>query len=497
MNKVYFSFPQVRTFVMLGALLTPLLIVPPSLADETAGHVAEGLPETNIANGFADLIEAVKPAVVNISVTGTVSSSRGAPGFRGQSPELEEFFKRFFGDEFKMPEGEQGLPFERKTTAVGSGFVIDPEGLVVTNNHVIEGADEIEVVFDDGTRIPAELKGIDAKTDLALLEIKGDSPFPFVKFGQSETARVGDWVVAIGNPFGLGGTTTKGIISARGRDIRSGPLDDFIQIDAAINRGNSGGPLFNMRGEVIGINSAIYSPNGGSVGIGFAIPSAMANNVINQLRDTGTVQRGYLGVQIQSVSEEIADSLGLDKARGALVTQVIENSPAEKAGVEAGDIILQFDGKGIPRMRELPKIVALTETNKEVDVVVWRNEKEQTIRVSVGGNADITTASVESDTSETGKLGLSVAALDEDARKKYGIPEEATGVVITAIKTDSPASERGLSRGELIKKIGSTEVEEPEQVNKAIAEAIDNDKKSVLLLVERDSRVRYVVIPLE
>ena len=342
-----------------GAAMLALCLVGsavPALAGADNGHVAADLPEVNIVNGFADLVEAVKPAVVNISVTGTVSSSRRGQGFRDQSPELEEFFKRFFGDQFEMPD-EDSRPFERKTTAVGSGFVIDPNGLVVTNNHVIEDADEIEVVFDDGTRVPATLKGTDSKTDLALLEIKGDNPFPYVVFGDSEKARVGDWVVAIGNPFGLGGTTTKGIISARGRDIRSGPLDDFIQIDAPINRGNSGGPLFNMAGEVIGINSAIFSPNGGSVGIGFAIPAAMASNVINQLKDTGTVQRGYLGVQIQSVSDDIADSLGLDKARGALVTQVIEGSPAEEAGFEAGDVILEFDHKDIPRMRELPKVV--------------------------------------------------------------------------------------------------------------------------------------------
>lgn len=496
MSKFNLTDSKIRNGIVLGALVGSLAIAPLSQSDSAAGHVAEGLPETNIADGFADLVEAVKPAVVNISVTGTVSSS-GVPGFRGQSPELEEFFKRFFGDQFKLPDGDPDRPFERKTTAVGSGFVIDPEGLVVTNNHVIEDADEIEVVFDDGTRIPAKLKGTDAKTDLALLEIEGDNTFPFVKFGDSEAARVGDWVVAIGNPFGLGGTTTKGIISARGRDIRSGPLDDFIQIDAPINRGNSGGPLFNMRGEVIGVNSAIYSPNGGSVGIGFAIPSSMVSNVISQLRDTGTVQRGYLGVQIQSVSDEIADSLGLDKARGALVTQVIENSPAEKAGVEAGDIILRFDDKDIPRMRELPKIVALTETNKEVDVVVWRNEAEKTIRVSVGGNADITTASVESEITEAGKLGVSLSALNEDNRDKYGIPEEASGVVITSVKQDSPAAERGLSRGELIKKVGNEEVTEPEQVNAAITEAMEKNKKSILLLVEREARVRYVVIPLE
>ncbi len=470
---------------------------PVVLADDT-GHVAENLSTINIADGFADLVAAVKPAVVNISVTGSVATKRRGSSPHGQSPELEEFFKRFFGDENGAPQGHGGTkPFERKTTAVGSGFVIDAEGLVVTNNHVIADADEIEVVFDDGTRIPAILKGTDKKTDLALLEIKGDSPFPFVKFGDSDESRVGDWVVAIGNPFGLGGTTTKGIISARGRDIRSGPLDDFIQIDAPINRGNSGGPLFNMRGEVIGINSAIFSPNGGSVGIGFAIPSLLANNVISQLRDTGSVQRGYLGVQIQSVSEEIADSLGLDKAAGALVTQVIADSPAEQAGLEAGDIILLFNGKEISRMRDLPKVVALTETNKEVDVVVWRNEERVTIRVSVGGNSDDKIAAASSNKTEAGKIGLALSELNDDNREQYKLTEEAQGVLIIAVKPESQAAERGLQRGELIIKVGNDEVTETEQVNKAIKDAISGEKNSVLLLVERDGRVRYVVIPLE
>ena len=469
----------------------------PSAHADTA-HVAADLPEINIVNGFADLVEAVKPAVVNISVTGTVSSSRRGHQFRNQSPELEEFFKRFFGDQFEMPDGES-QPFERKTTAVGSGFVIDPNGLVVTNNHVIEDADEIEVVFDDGTRVPATLRGTDSKTDLALLEIKGDNPFPYVVFGDSEKARVGDWVVAIGNPFGLGGTTTKGIITARGRDIRSGPLDDFIQIDAPINRGNSGGPLFNMNGEVIGINSAIFSPNGGSVGIGFAIPATMASNVINQLKDTGTVQRGYLGVQIQSVSDDIADSLGLDKARGALVTQVIEDSPAAKAGFEAGDVILEFDGKDIPRMRELPKVVALTEKGKEVDVVVWRDEEEKIIQVSVGGNSEGAKASSvgEADSGEAGKLGLELGELDDDAREKYGVPDETDGALITGVDPDSAAAERGLARGEVITKVGNSDVSDPGDVQDAIQEAIDAEKKSVLMLVEREGRVRYVAIPLE
>lgn len=496
------NYPSnVRGRPLAGAALLALCLAGATLAPAAhadGGHVASEMPEVNIVNGFADLVEAVKPAVVNISVTGTVTSGRRNPGFRNQSPELEEFFKRFFGDQFEMPDGDDG-PFERKTTAVGSGFVIDPEGLVVTNNHVIEDADEIEVVFDDGTRVPATLRGTDSKTDLALLEIKADNPFPYVVFGDSEKARVGDWVVAIGNPFGLGGTTTKGIISARGRDIRSGPLDDFIQIDAPINRGNSGGPLFNMKGEVIGINSAIFSPNGGSVGIGFAIPATLASNVINQLKDTGTVQRGYLGVQIQSVNDEIADSLGLDKARGALVTQVIEDSPADKAGFEAGDVVLEFDGKDIPRMRELPKVVALTEKGKEVDVVVWRDEKEKTIRVSVGGNSDESVASGESssDDSEAGKLGLRLGELDDEAREEYGVPEASEGALITDVDPDGAAAERGLARGEVITKVGNSDVSNVEDVEKAIREALDEDKKSVLMLVEREGRVRYVAVPLD
>lgn len=497
-NKANFPTPDRRrtSAVILSLCLLGATVTPVAWAD--ADHVAAGLPEVNIVDGFAELVEAVKPAVVNISVTGTVTSSRRLPNFRNQSPEFEEFFKRFFGDQFEMPDGEEA-PFERKTTAVGSGFIIDPDGLVVTNNHVIEDADEVEVVLDDGTRVPARLKGVDRKSDLALLEIDGNSPFPYVVFGDSEKARVGDWVVAIGNPFGLGGTTTKGIISARGRDIRAGPLDDFIQIDAPINRGNSGGPLFNMKGEVIGINSAIFSPNGGSVGIGFAIPSAMASNVVTQLRNTGSVQRGYLGVHIQSVTAEIADTLGLDEARGALITQVIEGSPADAAGFESGDVILSFDGKAIPRMRELPKIVALTEMDKEVDVGVWRDERELTIQVSVGGNSDATAAVPDSgsDDSATGSLGLALGELDGDAREQFGIPDESSGVLITAVEPDSAAAERGLARGELVTKVGNRDVDTVSEVEQAIGEAVDEGKQSVLLLVEREGRARYVAVPLD
>ncbi len=389
------QFVSIRTTTKAAPLvvalfaLAMLLVLPTLSLAATSSHAAAGLPAANVNNGFADLVQAVKPAVVNISTTGRTKSKR-IPGLDRQLPQLEEFFHRFFGeppegfhrDHNTQPHGQphrqpHTQPRERTTTAVGSGFIIDPEGLVVTNYHVIDGADEIEVVFDDGTRRPATLKGRDAKTDLALLQVSTDKPLPYLKFGDSDAARVGDWVIAIGNPFGLGGTTTSGIISARGRDIQSGPLDDFIQIDASINRGNSGGPLFNIKGEVIGVNSAIYSPNGGSVGIGFAIPSSMASNVIAQLRDSGVVQRGFLGVQIQTVSEEISESLGLEKATGALVTQVNTDSPAEKAGLQAGDVILTYDGKEVRKMRDLPKLVARSKKETEVDIEIWRDDRTQ------------------------------------------------------------------------------------------------------------------------
>jgi serine protease Do len=421
------------------------------------------------------------------------------PGFNGQSPQLEEFFRRFF-DQLPNMQNRQApeeQPYVRKTTAVGSGFVIDPDGLVVTNYHVIKNADEIEVVFDDGTRVPATLRGTDEKTDLALLQIDTDGPLPYVVFGNSDDAEVGDWVIAIGNPFGLGGTTTSGIISARGRDIRSGPLDDFIQIDASINRGNSGGPLFNTRGEVIGVNSAIYSPNGGSVGIGFAIPSSMASNVIGQLQQTGSVERGYLGVHIQAVSEEIAQSLGLDDDSGALVTQVMEDSPAEKAGIEAGDVILSFDGKKLDRMRDLPKFVALTPKGKSVKVKVWRNEDRKTLKVKVGSNEAPKLAGNAEQQQEHQALGLKLQPAVGGDLEKYALDEDTVGVIIVDVAPHSPAAQKGLREGDVIKRVNNNDVTVPGDVYAEIAASKAARKESVLLLVERNNQARFVVVPIQ
>ncbi|MDD9885303.1 MAG: Do family serine endopeptidase [Gammaproteobacteria bacterium] len=496
----------VATVLTLGALtvLTAATVAEPARAAQT--HVAADLPSVDVNHGFADLVAAVKPAVVNISTTG---HAPGRPRLERRIPEMEEFFDRFFGQPRPGPRHERRRerdrdgdrnrpprPYQRKTTAVGSGFIIDADGLVVTNYHVVEDAIDIEVVFDDGARIPATLKGHDKKTDLALLEIRTDKPLPFVKFGDSDAARVGDWVIAIGNPFGLGGSTTSGIISARGRDIQAGPLDDFIQIDAPINRGNSGGPLFNTRGEVIGVNSVIYSPNGYNVGIGFAIPSSMAANVIAQLRDSGVVRRGFLGVHIQAVSAEIADNLGLDKPAGALVTRVVEDSPAAAAGIEPGDVILVYDGDTVAAMRDLPKLVALTAHESQVDLVVWRDDRRLTLRVTIGRSAEAAPGDGGlADNAAGRRLGLTVAALDDDARAQYGIAADAAGVVVTEVEPDSAAARRGLRAGDLIRRIDKRAIDSPSDVAAALEASRAADKKSLLLLVERDRQTRFVVVP--
>lgn len=490
------SRPRAAVASVAIAALAAILIAAPAAA-QTRTHVAADLPTVDVNNGFADLVEAVKPAVVNISTTGRAPAR---PRLERRMPEMDEFFERFFGQPRPGRPGpnqrrerrERERPYHRRTTAVGSGFIIDADGLVVTNYHVVEDADEIEVVFDDGARIPAELRGHDKKTDLALLEINTDKPLPFVKFGDSDAARVGDWVIAIGNPFGLGGTTTGGIISARGRDIQAGPLDDFIQIDAPINRGNSGGPLFNTRGEVIGVNSVIYSPSGYNVGIGFAIPSSMAANVIAQLRDSGVVRRGFLGVHIQAVSAEIAESLGLEKPAGALVTRVVADSPAAAAGIEAGDVILVYDGEEVAKMRDLPKLVALTADGARVKLVVWRDDRRRTLRVTIGRSSEAELAG-EASPSAGRAIGIEVAALDDDARAQYGIGDDAAGVVVTAVDVGGAAAMRGLRAGDLIRRIDKRRVESPADVAAALDAAAD--KNAALLLVERDGQTRFVAVP--
>jgi serine protease Do len=497
----------------------------PALALVAVAALAFPLGSTAQARGpdnIADVAEAVIDAVVNISTSQTVAAggpSRREPGQgpgQGPGPEarpgpgippgspFEEFFEEFFKNRRGQGENKGGSQ-PRRVNSLGSGFVIDPEGLVVTNNHVIADADEISVVFNDGSKLKAELIGKDAKTDLALLRIKPDKPLKAVKFGNSEKLRLGEWVVAIGNPFSLGGSVTAGIVSARNRDINSGPYDNYIQTDAAINRGNSGGPLFNLDGEVVGVNTAIISPSGGSIGIGFAVPANTALAVIDQLREFKEVRRGWLGVRIQQVTDDIAESLGIKPVRGALVAGIDDKGPAKPAGIEPGDVIVKFDGKDIKEMRDLPKIVGDTPIGKDVPVIVIRKGKEETKTVRLGRLEDTPQqASVKRDAVPDDKpvvqkaLGLNLANMSDELRKKYKIKESVKGVVIVDVDANSPASEKRLSAGDVIQKVTDEEVATAADVQKRIDQLKKDGKKTALLLVANaEGDVRFVALGLQ
>lgn len=456
---------------------------------------AKTAPET-----FSVLAKKLLPMVVNISTTQTVEGRPGLdmPQLPPGSP-FEEFFKDFF-----EKNGQQNRP--RRATSLGSGFIVDPKGFVVTNNHVIQDADEISVILHDDTRLKAELVGRDPKTDLAVLKVVYDGELPVASLGDSDSIDVGDWVIAIGNPFGLGGTVTAGIISARGRDINSGPYDDFLQTDASINRGNSGGPMFNMDGEVIGINTAIFSPTGGSVGIGFAIPTSTAAPVIRQLIKNGEVKRGWLGVHIQSVTDEIAESLGLDKARGAMIASVMEDGPAAGSDLNAGDVVLKFGNVDVPEMRRLPRIVADVEPGTTVDVEVWRDGKTKSVRVTVGElkEDDTEVASTPPSSSEmpggdvaVEKLGLKLSAITANVREKFGLDENTKGVVVTDVDPAGPSAEKGLQPGDRIVQVSQADVTEPADVARKVDEAKAQGRKSVLLRIESAQGLRFVAIRIE
>ena len=441
--------------------------------------------------GFADLVERVKPAVVNISTrTRLASDSRFkfAPG----SP-MERQFREFFGQQFRAEP-------EREAQGMGSGFVVDPSGYIVTNNHVIDGANTVTVTLHDATQLKAKVVGSDPKTDLALLKVTSDKELTAVSFGDSSRARVGDWVVAVGNPFGLGGSVTAGIISARGRDIQSGPFDDFLQVDAPINRGNSGGPLFDTSGHVIGVNTAIFSPSGGNVGIGFAIPSAIASHVIESLKADGAVARGWMGVSIQALSEELAEGFKLDKPHGALISSVSENSPAARAGFVPGDVILSFNGQSIDTVRELPRVVAESKAGDRVPVVIWRDGKKKTMTLTVGrmpGEEPVAQATPEEDGAEDAKLGVVLSDLDDARRLELGLSEGDSGVLVAQVRPDSPAARRGLRAGDVIVRVGNGAVGTVADAARAVRQAHDNNEKQVLLLVRRDGGERFVAVPFE
>ena len=454
----------------------------------------------------ADLADGLIGAVVNISTSQTTRGGRDAvpmPNLPEGSP-----FQDFFDEFFRNREGQDNRP--RKVQSLGSGFVIDAEeGIIVTNNHVIADADEIEANFSDGSKLKAELIGRDTKTDLAVLKVDPTKKkLTAVPFGDSDKMRVGDWVLAIGNPFGLGGSVSIGIVSANNRDINSGPYDDYIQTDAAINRGNSGGPLFNMAGQVIGINTAIISPSGGSIGIGFSIPAKLAVNVIDQLREFGETRRGWLGVRIQPVTDDIAESLGMATAKGALVAGIVKDGPVDDGSVQPGDVIIRFDGQDIIDMRDLPRIVAESPVGKAVDLVIVRKGKESTVEVTLGRLEDGEQLAAAENGGEGGDdgasvatatvLGMTIAELDDPARQRFEISNEVSGVVVTEVAPDSAAMEKGIAAGEVITEIAQESVSTPQQVMDRIAALKEQGRKNALLmLASKNGELRFVTVRMD
>jgi len=448
---------------------------------------------------FSDLSERLLPAVVNIATTQEVKLPHGqpAPQFPPGSP-FEEFFKEFFEKRGEKPRERQPGP---RPTSLGSGFVISSDGYIVTNNHVIAGAAGVVVTFVDDVTLKATIVGRDPKTDLAVLKVEPEQPLTPVQWGDSDAARVGNWVVAIGNPFGLGNTVTAGIISARARDINAGPFDDFLQTDAAINRGNSGGPLFNLEGLVVGINTAIYSPSGGSVGIGFSVPSNLAKNVVHQLRNYGETRRGWLGVRIQTVTDDLAESLNLEAASGALVASVSPDSPASAAGLKVGDVILSFDGKSVNTMRRLPRIVAETQIDKPVQVELWRDGKTISVGVVVGrlneGEVEVASARPNADepvVEDVPSLGLTVSSLTPELRQQFELAEAVNGVMVVRVDGGGGAAEKGIQPGDLIVEVGQEQVSSPSDVINKVGKEKAQNKATVLLLLDRQGDLRFVAV---
>ncbi|CDX26904.1 putative periplasmic serine endoprotease DegP-like [Mesorhizobium sp. ORS 3324] len=501
-----------RVAALLGAaLIISPFVVPLAKSAGNAGLTnvaattqtpAAGIKAPN--GSFAPIVATTKPAVV--TVTTVMKAQPNAMGdaspFDGNSP-FDEYFRQFFGDQgVPMPKAppQQQAP---RQEALGSGFIVNADGTIVTNNHVIDGATSIKVTLDDGTELPAKLVGHDAKNDLAVLKVKASKPLPTIKWGDSNKLMTGDQVLAIGNPFGIGTTVTAGIVSARGRDLHSGPFDDFIQIDAPINRGNSGGPLVDVNGNVVGIDTAIFSPNGGSVGVGFAIPSDQAQKVVAKLMKGGNIEYGYLGVQIQPVTQDVASAMGLDHPGGALVAAVTDGSPAAKAGIEIGDVITGFGGNEIKDPKDLSRAVADVSPGSKETVDIWRKGKALQISTDVGRNSEDTqTAS----TGEEGKpsagqglgvpsLGLGLTDITPDIRQQLNLADNQRGAVVESVSPDKAASAAGLQPGDVIVGVDQTPVKSARQANQVIAEAGKSGKKSVLLLIERGDQQIFVAVP--
>jgi serine protease Do len=480
-----------------AALITPLALGP-----SLEGAAAQGLEQLP---SVANLVERLSPAVVDISTTQKVDNSGANLQLPELSPDMpfrdlfEEWLKR------QRPGQGEGRPEPRTVTSLGSGFVIDPAGTIVTNNHVVEQAESIEVNFSDGMKLKAELVGRDPKTDLAVLKVKPEQPLAAVSFGNSDKLRVGDWVLAIGNPFGLGGSVSLGIVSARNRDINAGPYDDFIQTDAAINKGNSGGPLFDLTGEVMGVNTAIYSPSGGSVGIGFAVPAVTARGVVDQLLQFGETRRGWLGVRIQSVTDDLAEGLDLGKVHGALVAEVTPSGPAEKAGIQARDVVVEFDGRPVKEMKDLPRIVAETPIGRKVKVKVIRDGKPVELTAEVGRLEDgeklvAAQGPAGLETNESKTLGMRLSILSDEQRRKFNIDADIKGVVVTEVDPGGPAAEKRIEPGDVITEAGRKPVTNPGDIPAQVKDAENSKKTSVLLYIAKggkQSDMRFIAVKIK
>ncbi len=497
--------------------LTPILSSGHANAESSAQPATSAeqkLPQNFQApvGSFAPIVAAVKPAVVTVTtrINGENASAKGdqqggMTPFQPGSP-MDQFFRQFFGENgpnHMMPHMPQ-----RQEEALGSGFIIKSNGTIVTNNHVVEHASSIKVTLDDGQKFDAKLIGRDAKTDLAVLKIDAGKPLPTVNWDNSDDLKLGDPVLAIGNPFGIGTTVTSGIVSARGRDLHNGPYDDFIQVDAAINHGNSGGPLVDMHGKVVGINSAIYSPNGGNVGVGFAIPSNQASQIVAKLIQSGSIERGFIGVEIQPVTSDVAGALGLKQEKGALVASVGKDSPAAQAGIQTGDVITSFDGKDVSGPRDLARKVADVTPGSKSSITVWRNNESKTLTIEVGKfKNDVTAENFGKSGNDTNgdngaqqdmevpKLGFSLSDVTPEARQNYSLSSSQKGAVVDKVAPNKTAADHGLQEGDVIVSVNQQKVTSASEADKAIKDAEKNGRKSVLLLIERNGKQSFVALP--
>ncbi|MGD9617402.1 MAG: Do family serine endopeptidase [Alphaproteobacteria bacterium] len=483
-----------------GSIAAPVPMPQPEAPAVLAAPVPPRPAEAPFADLFARLTARLVGSVVNVSTQTAARAIPPAQETAQNSPgrTLDEVFREFLGD--KTAPGAPGT----RVASLGSGFIIDPSGLIVTNHHVIANAQQVTVTLSDETSLPAQIVGRDPITDLALLKVEPKAPLPSVTWGDSSKARPGDWVLTIGNPFGLGGSVAAGIISAVARDIHTSPYDDYLQTDAAMNRGNSGGPMFNTAGEVIGINTVIYSPAGGSIGIGFALPAALARPIIEQLKATGKVERGWIGARVQPLTEDLAETVGLDRPRGAMIAAVDAGSPAAQAKLQPGDVILSYEGQPIERSRQLPRIIAATPPNKSVKLTFWRDGREYEVELRTA-LLDPNRPGPPPPEPEKPKppatvdaFGLKLAKITPELRKQFSLPEGAKGAVITEVPPNSAGAAQGLRPGDLVVAIGQAPLAGPEQVPQLAAAARKGNQKRVLVRIEqREGSTRFVALPTE